>query len=47
MELVIGGENLLVRPEFPNLPPEDTINKGTHVIHYGGKYDAYLLIPEI
>ena len=47
LELVIGGQNLLVRPEFPQMPPEDTINKGEHVIHFGGKFDSHLLVPVI
>ncbi|MCE5253163.1 MAG: acyl esterase, partial [Actinomycetia bacterium] len=25
----------------------NTINKGTHVIHTGGKYDSYLLVPYV
>ena len=25
----------------------DTHNKGNHIIHAGGKYDSYLLVPYI
>lgn len=47
LELVVGGTNLLVRPEFTNLPPEATINQGRHVLHFGGKYDSHLMVPII
>jgi predicted acyl esterase len=26
---------------------EDTVNKGTHVIHAGGRYDSHLLVPVV
>lgn len=35
-----GGENI----EVP-FGHSDTVNKGTHSIYTGGKYDSYLLIP--
>ena len=47
LELVITGTDLLVRPEFPQIPPIPTINKGRHVIHFGGEYDSRLLAPFI
>lgn len=47
LELVITGTDLLVRPEFPQIPPIPTINKGRHVIHFGGEYDSRLLVPFI
>ncbi|WLH14776.1 CocE/NonD family hydrolase [Pseudomonas hefeiensis] len=47
LELIICGVNLLVRPEFPQVPPEDTLNKGAHIIHSGAEYDSHLLIPII
>jgi hypothetical protein len=47
LELVINGVDLLVRPEFPQLPPIGTINKGEHVLHVGGRFDSYLLVPMI
>jgi hypothetical protein len=38
--------------DFAESAPQDrpgrvSINKGTHSIHTGGKYDSYLLIPVI
>lgn len=47
LELWIGGVDLLKRPEFPALPPVQTINRGRHVIHMGGQYDSHLLLPLI
>ena len=40
----------IYKDALPNLPfarHEDTHNKGSHVIHTGGKYDSCLLVPVI
>ncbi|MVA57344.1 CocE/NonD family hydrolase [Agrobacterium vitis] len=47
LELVITGTDLLIRPEFPQLPPIPTLNKGRHIIHFGGEYGSTLLVPYI
>jgi len=47
LELVITGTDLAARPEFPQIPPIPTLNKGRHVIHCGGRYDSHLLLPAI
>lgn len=47
LELQICPIGKIVRPEFPDLPPLPTLNKGTHIIHIGGKYDSQLRMPEI
>lgn len=47
LELVITGTDLLVRPEFPQIPPIPTINKGRHIIHFGGQYASRLVAPYI
>ena len=49
LRLVIMGSDT-VRPSVPNAPfarHEYTRNRGTHVIHAGGRYDSYLQIPVI
>ena len=46
LQLVIGGQKLS-GTEFPGLEPPDTVNRGRHVIHCGGSYDAHLLLPII
>ncbi|SDZ54037.1 CocE/NonD family hydrolase [Herbiconiux ginsengi] len=45
LQLRINGADLLRRPEFPDMPPSPTINRGRHVIHVGGAYDSHLLLP--
>jgi predicted acyl esterase len=49
LRLVVQGQDLM-REGLPNAPfarHEDTRNRGTHVIHAGGKLDSYLLVPVI
>lgn len=49
LRLVIMGRDT-VRPSVPNAPfalHEHTRNRGTHVIHTGGRHDSYLQIPVI
>lgn len=46
LELVIAGYDYM--PSRPMDRPTSVIdNKGSHVIHTGGKYDSYLLLPEV
>ena len=45
LELVVCGHDLLIRPEFPDMPAEKTINRGTHVLHLGGDFDSFLALP--
>jgi len=46
LQLVIAGYDYMVsRPA--DRPVPDIHNKGTHIIHTGGRYDSYLLIPVI
>ncbi|MGO9681962.1 MAG: CocE/NonD family hydrolase [Beijerinckiaceae bacterium] len=47
LELVITGVDQCVRPEFPQIPPIPTLNKGRHIVHCGGQYDSHLLLPVI
>lgn len=47
LELVITGIDMLVRPEFPQLPPIATLNKGEHIVFVGGRFDSHLLLPLI
>jgi len=49
LRLVVMGRDT-VKPSVPNAPfalHENTRNRGTHVIHAGGRYDSYLQIPVI
>lgn len=47
LALTITGTDLLVRPEFPHLPPAPTLNQGSHRTHFGGQYASHLLVPII
>lgn len=47
LELQICPIEKIVRPEMPMLPPAKTLNKGKHIIHFGGKYDSQLRLPII
>lgn len=46
LQVLIAGHKLSAA-EMPGVAPPDTINRGRHVIHTGGKYDSYLVIPVI
>lgn len=47
LELQICPTCKIVRPEFPDMMQNPTINKGTHVIHIGGQYKSALYLPII
>jgi hypothetical protein len=45
LQLRVNGVDLLVRPEFPDLPAIPTINSGRHVVHTGGEHDSHVVLP--
>ncbi len=52
LQLIVAGYNVLGRfrkgmPGGMNLPGPETHNKGYHIIHTGGRYDSYLLMPRV
>ncbi len=52
LKLIIAGYNILGRfrggpPGGTSLPGPQTRNKGYHVIHTGGHYDSYLMMPRV
>jgi len=49
LRLIVQGRDLEheTLPNSPYMGHEDTRNQGTHVIHAGGKFDSYLLVPVI
>jgi predicted acyl esterase len=52
LQLIVSGYNILNRfrkglPGGMNLPGPETRNKGYHIIHTGGRYDSYLLMPRV
>lgn len=44
LRLLVTGQNLS-RVPLPGVAPATLVNRGTHVIHTGGRYDSHLLIP--
>jgi putative CocE/NonD family hydrolase len=44
LQLIISSDEII-----PSVPyrKDGSFNRGTHVVHYGGEFDSYLLIPEI
>ena len=44
LQLLIAGHKLST-VEMPGVAPPDTINKGRHIIHTGGRYDSRLIVP--
>lgn len=49
LRVIVKGMDIY-RDALPNLPfarHEDLRNRGTHVIHAGGRYDSHLLVPVI
>jgi uncharacterized protein len=48
LRLVVQGSDIHYHPnQWPTNAHEQTVNKGQHVIHAGGKYDSHLLVPVI
>jgi len=50
--ITVAGYNILGRfrkgpPGGMNMPGPETRNKGYHILHTGGRYDSYLLLPRI
>jgi len=44
LQLIIAGDEIIPSPPYKK-PADD--NHGIHVLHFGAKYDSYLLIPKI
>lgn len=45
LQLRVTGVGTHVRPEFSTLPPDPTINTGSHIVHTGGEHDSHVLLP--
>jgi putative CocE/NonD family hydrolase len=45
LQLIVSSNEII--PSLPFGKSDDGCNKGKHVIHAGGNYDSYLLVPEI
>jgi uncharacterized protein len=49
LRVVVQGKDVITQagPNSPLMRHEQTRNQGTHVIHTGGSFDSYLLVPVI
>ena len=48
LRLVVHGSDIYFYPSEGHTDGHlDTVNKGNHTIHTGGKYDSFLLVPVI
>jgi predicted acyl esterase len=47
LRVVVQGKDVITQagPNSPLMRHEQTRNHGTHVIHAGGTFDSYLLVP--
>jgi putative CocE/NonD family hydrolase len=44
LELIISSSEIILSPPFKK---DLSCNSGEHVLHMGGQYDSYLLVPEV
>ena len=44
LQLIIAPDEIISSPPYKK---DASFNHGKHVLHFGGKYDSYLLVPEI
>ncbi len=44
MQLIVASREIIHSPPYFK---DASFNRGTHVLHFGGEYDSYLLVPKI
>jgi putative CocE/NonD family hydrolase len=44
LQLIVAGREIISTPPYIK---NESMNRGTHVLHFGGDYDSYLLAPGI
>ena len=44
LQLIIASDEIIPSPPYTK---DASFNRGKHVLHFGGNYDSYLLIPQI
>jgi predicted acyl esterase len=48
LRVVVQGSDIHAFPEESHTNEHtETVNRGVHIIHTGGKYDSHLLVPVI
>jgi hypothetical protein len=44
LQLIIAADEIIPSPPYRK---DVSFNRGKHVLHFGGKYDSYLLVPKV
>jgi predicted acyl esterase len=44
LQLIVSPREIIPSPPYIK---DASFNRGTHVLHFGGGYDSYLLVPKI
>ena len=44
VQLIVAPREIIPSPPYIK---DASFNRGTHVLHFGGEYDSYLLVPRI
>ena len=44
LQLIVASDEIIPSPPYRK---DASFNRGKHVLHFGGKYDSYLLVPRI
>ena len=44
IQLIVAPCEIIASPPFIK---DESFNRGTHVLHFGGKYDSHLLVPKV
>ena len=44
VQLIVAPREIIPSPPYVK---DASFNRGTHVIHFGGKYDSNLLVPKL
>ena len=44
VQLIVASREIIPSPPYFK---DASFNHGTHVLHFGGEYDSYLLVPKI
>ena len=44
LQLIVSSSEIIPSPPYIK---DASFNRGTHVLHYGGEYDSYLLVPTV
>ncbi len=44
LQLIVASDDIIPSPPYKK---DTSFNHGKHVLHFGGEYDSYLLMPKI